>query len=143
MAFNQRAKFAQKAMAATAVTAVAAGSTRTGASTNFIPMDRVALGSSVGCKITMLVNTTNLTLAPQWQGSNDGTNYVNLYTMNSAANVATAAGTGADVTTIRHVLLPYPPFRFLRMSVLTGGATAHATNDTWAVEYNFVESPFS
>jgi hypothetical protein len=143
MAFNQRAKYAQKAMAATAVTAVAAGSTRTGAATNFLPMDRVALGSSVSAKVTMLVNTTSLTLAPQWQGSNDGVTYFNLFAVNSPANVATAAGSGSDVTTTRHVMLPYPPFRFIRMSVLTGGATAHATNDTWAVEYNYVEAPFS
>lgn len=139
MGFNSRLKYNQKTMAATATTAVAAGSTVSGASTNIVAMDRIAPGTTMVAKVTMVVNTTSLTLAPQWQGSNDGTNWENLYQPNSAANVATAAGTGSNVTTARSIMLPVLPYKYVRMTWLTAGATAHATNDTVAVSYHWIE----
>lgn len=139
MGFNARLKYNQKSLSATATTAVAAGSTVTGASTNIVSMDRIQPGTWLVAKTSMVVNTTSLTLTPKWQGSQDGTNWEDLFQANSAANVATAAGTGSNVTTARSIMLPVVPYKYARLVWVTAGATAHATNDTVAVSYAWIE----
>lgn len=143
MGFNARLKYSQKALAATATGAVAAGSTVGTETANKVLMDRIALGSSLIAKVSMKVNTTSLTLTPKVQGSQDGTNWEDIFGVNSAANVATAAGTGSDVTTARSIAIPYLPFKYARVVFVTAGATAHATNDTYAYSYHWVEAPLS
>lgn len=141
MGFNARIKYNQKSISATAVTAVAAGSTVGTAATNVLNCANFAPGYGVVCYVSMVVKTSSLTLAPKWQGSNDGTNWEDIFTVNSAANVATAAGTGSNVTTTRAVMLPAPPpYKYARLVFVTGGATAHATDDTYALKYHWVQA---
>ena len=140
MSFNSKVKYNQKAIAATAVTAVAAASTVGTAASNVVQCQLIAPGTILACNVSMVVKTTNLTLTPKWQGSNDGVTFVDLYALNSAANVATAAGTGSNVTTARTLILNgQPPFKVVRVVFLTAGATAHATDDTYALNYNWIE----
>jgi hypothetical protein len=143
MSFNSRLRKNQLGYAAAATTAVATGSTVGTASANKVLMDRVARGTCLVAKTSMVVNTSSLTLTPKWQGSHDGTNWEDLFQPNSAANVATAAGTGSDVTTARSLVLPVVPYLYTRVVFVTGGATAHAANDTTAVSYHWLEEPFN
>jgi hypothetical protein len=136
MAFNSKLKNGQNPRALSAVTAVAAGTVVAG---NTIILDKVEPGSTVVARVEMLVNTTSLTMAPSWQVSTDNSTWLNLKPMNNAANVATAAGTGSDVTTTVGLVLGGPfPFRYARAVITTAGATAHATADKLAVSYNYV-----
>ncbi len=138
MSFNARYKYNQKDTGTVATTAVAAGTVIAG---NTLIIEKTKPGSSVAAHFIMKVNTMSLTMTPSFQGSIDGTNWVNLFMMNSAANVATAAGTGSDVTTTRVLLTPSGvPFRFLRGVITTGGATAHASADTYSIKYHYVEN---
>jgi hypothetical protein len=114
MSFNSRLKYNQNATysTATSITAVAAASTVGTAAGNKILTKDIMPGAGVVAKCTMLVNTTSLTLTPKWQGSQDASSWEDIFTINSAANVATAAGTGSDVTTTRSLYLPgVPPYK--------------------------------
>jgi hypothetical protein len=141
MGFNSRIKYNQTPTAATATGAVAAGSTVGTAAANKVLMAKVADGTEVGCIVSMKVNTTSLTLTPKWQGSQDGTTWRDLFSANSAANVATAGGTGSDVTTVRDVAIGKRGYKYVRVVFVTGGATAHATADTYEIiGYNWIEA---
>jgi hypothetical protein len=105
-------------------------------------MAKVADGTALVALATMVVNTSTLTLTPKIQGSLDGSTWVDVFSTNSAANVATAAGTGSNVTTTRALLIPKCAFRFVRCVFVTGGTTAHAANDTYALSYNWVAPEF-
>jgi len=142
MAFNQRLKPAQKSITATAFGAVAAGTTAATGASNSVKMADIADGTQLIALATMVVNTTSLTVTPKWQGSLDGSTWVDIFSLNSAANVATAAGTGSNVTTTRALLLLKCAFRHVRCVFVTGGATAHATNDTYALSYNWLAPEF-
>lgn len=139
MGLNAKLKPNQLTLAATATTAVVAGSTVGTETANKVLMERVRVGTALVAKVSMVVNTTSLTLTPKWQGSQDGSTWEDLFGQNSAANVATAAGTGSNVTTARSLVLPWVPYRFVRVVFVTAGATAHASNDTYAYAYHWVE----
>lgn len=143
MSFNSRLRKNQLGYATAATTAVAAGSTVGDVAANKVLMDRVARGTVLIAKVTMKVNTSSLTLTPKIQGSHDGTNWEDVFGLNSAANVATAAGTGSDVTTTRAIAVPPLPYLHARVVFVTAGATAHAANDTTAVVYHWLEEPFN
>lgn len=134
MSFNSRLKTGQKALAATATGAVAVGSVGAG---NTLPCDGIKL-TSLGADVTMVVKTSSLTLTPSWQISDDGSTWKDLFALNSIANIATAAGTGSNVTTARTLSFPGTAARYVRAVVTTGGATAGATVDTYAISYRYV-----
>ncbi len=134
MAFNSRYKPNQRALAATAVGIVAAGTGLTGALV--VDNAKVAEGTALAAELTVAISTGSLTLAPKFQGSADNTNWVDLHMVNNAANVALSA-TGTTV-----VCLPCKvPFRYVRLVVLTAGATG-ASADTYAVKYHWIENAF-
>lgn len=143
MAQNNYLKYNQKATAATAVTAVAAGSTVGTASTNRFLMGSVEVGTAWVAKVSMVVKTASLTLTPKIQGSNDASTWEDVFNMSSTANVATAAGTGSNVTTARSLACPVLPYKYVRCVFVTAGATAHATDDTYAVSYHWVEKGYA
>ncbi len=143
MSFNSRIRKNQTATAATAVGAEVVGTVVGTAAANKILMDRIARGTSLAAKVSMVVKTSSCTLTPKWQGSHDGTNWEDLFTVNSAANVATAGGTGSAVTTARTLLLPVVPFLYARVVFVVGGATAHITDETYAVSYHYLEQSWN
>lgn len=145
MAFNDQYLKNQNTTysSATAVTAVVAGSTVGTAAGNVVQMQNVEVGTHLCAKVSMVVNTTSLTLTPKWQGSHDGTNWEDLFSGNGAANIATAAGTGSNVTTAKTLHLPVVPFRLVRLVFVTAGATAHATNDTFSVVYHWIQKGYA
>ncbi|MDP9148520.1 MAG: hypothetical protein M3O36_01050 [Myxococcota bacterium] len=94
---------------------------------------------SVAAIVETNVTTTSLTVTAKWQVSNDGTNWIDLLTKNSAANVQKAAtGTGSLVTTQFVMSLDgvNPAFPYLRAAVLSAGATGGA-GDSCTIAYNF------
>lgn len=85
------------------------------------------------------LTTATITAQTLWQGSNDGTNWVNILGTNGAANVTVAAaGTGSLVnTTYAQAFVGInPPFPYLRIACLVGVATG-AAGDTVTCAYNF------
>lgn len=134
MSFNSRYRTGQKALAATATGAVAAGTAKAG---NTLPCDGIDL-RTVAADVSMVVQTSSLTLTPSWQVSDDNSTWKDLFAQNSAANVATAAGTGSPVTTARTIAFPGTAARYVRAIVTTAGATAGATVDTYAISYRYL-----
>lgn len=143
MSFNNRLRKNQLALTATATGAVAAGTTVGTETANKVLADRLARGTCLIAKVSMVVNTSSLTLTPKVQGSHDGSTWEDIFQVNSAANVATAAGTGSNVTTARSIAIPVLPYLYVRVVFVTAGATAHATNDTYAYSYHWLEEPFN
>lgn len=136
MSFNVRIKNNQNALTSTGV-AGAAPQTVAG---NTVLVQKLEPGSLLAAKIVMIVKTSSLTMTPSFQGSVDNVTWEDLFPMNSAANVATAAGTGSAVTTSRTIVLPMPaPYRYMRAVVKTAGATAVITDDFYSVLYHYVE----
>lgn len=133
MSFNSRIKSNQNALTATAAT----GASGTVVAGNKLLVAPILPGTKIGAEVTVHIETASVTLTPSYQGSVDGTNWLDLYDINNPANVAmSASGT--------HVILlaGQPPFRYLRAIATVGGATATA-NDTVAIRYHFVENPFN
>jgi hypothetical protein len=143
MAQSSYLVYNQKAITATAVTAVASGTTVGTATSNKILVGDVEIGTYFVAKVSMVVKTSSLTLTPKLQGSNDGTNWEDLFNLSSTAAVATAGGTGSSVTTARSILCPVIPYKYARVVFVTGGTTAHATDDTYALSYHWVKKGYA
>lgn len=85
------------------------------------------------------LTTSTLTATPKWQVSNDGTNWIDFFGKNTAANVTkAAAGTGSLVTTQWVMALDGfdPSFPYLRLAVQVGVATGGAGDNVTAA-YNW------
>lgn len=85
------------------------------------------------------LTTSTITATTKWQGSPDGTNWVDIVGLNSAANVTkAAAGTGSLVTTQYFQAFAgiNPGIRYLRIAVLVGVATG-AAGDNVTCSYFF------
>lgn len=85
--------------------------------------------------------TSTVTLAAQWQGSDDNSTWIDIAgTPNNAANVVLATGTGgADASVTKAVPAPTGAygFRYIRARVIVGGTTAAAV-DTYAISYRYL-----
>jgi hypothetical protein len=125
-----------------ATTAVAAATVVGTAAANKVMTQDVAVGTSLVAVVVMTVKTTSLTLTPKWQVSADGSTWVDLFLPSSTANVASAAGTGAEVVTTRGISAPVTGFKYARMVLVTAGATAHATDDKYSVSYRWIKSGY-
>lgn len=121
-------------------------------------LDGVASGTTVGiakldnkqirpgtlsAKYVVDAETSTLTMAALWQGSADGSTWVDFaYAPNNPAAVVLATGTaGADATVTKVVPAPYAVagFQFVRAAIVTGGTTG-TTSDTYTVTYNYIAS---
>lgn len=95
--------------------------------------------SSLSAVVQTGLTTTTLTAQTLWQVSEDGINWLNLLSLNGAANVtAAAAGTGALVTTnyVQAASGINPSFPYMRLAVLVGVVTGGA-GDNVTVAYNY------
>lgn len=133
MSFNARLKYNQVPTAETDTTAVAAGTVVGDAAGNKVNLGRVDRSKAMSCVVVMKVKTSSLTLTPKVQKSYDGSTWYDCVQLNSAANVATAAGTGSVVTTTRSLEFLPPAGKFVRVVFVTGGATAHASDDKFEI----------
>ncbi len=90
------------------------------------------------------ITTSTLTATTKWQGSWDGTNWVDFFGLNTAANVTkAAAGTGSLVTTqYFHAFSGMNPgVDYIRLAVQVGVATGGA-GDNVTVSYGFRKRSF-
>lgn len=87
------------------------------------------------CANIQTVGVSSATFAGLWQGSQDGTNWVALYSLNAPAVVAVGAAgvTTSWVQSAAGLNCPYP---YIRMAIQTFTATGGAS-DTATISYNF------
>ncbi len=94
---------------------------------------------SLSANVETNLTTNTITATTKWQVSNDGTNWLDVFGKNDAANVTkAAAGTGSLITTqyvqtMDGVNVAYP---FVRLAVVVGAATG-AAGDNVTVSYNW------
>lgn len=88
--------------------------------------------------VTVLAETSGLTLTPRWQVSNDGSTWVDfVHGSQNAAGVALATGTaGADSPVSKVYAAPesIEGWRFARIAIGVGG-TNGTSSDTYSVSY--------
>jgi hypothetical protein len=85
------------------------------------------------------ITTNTITVSSKWQGSGDGTNWVDIVNLNGVAKLQiAAAGTGSLITTqYFHPLAGVNPFtRYIRLAVVNAVATGGA-GDNVTVSYCF------
>jgi len=91
---------------------------------------------------TVLAETNTLTQTARWQGSDDGSTWINIANApQNPAGVAMATGTaGADSAVTVAVPAPdgYSGFRFVRAQTVVGVATG-ASADTYSIAYRYVQ----
>lgn len=137
MSFNAKQKNGQLAVSFTVLTGAAPqvgnGST--------CPMNMVFPGT-LSAKVRMDVKTSSLTMTPSWQVSQDASTWINVKTMNNAAQVATAAGTGSTVSTTVNLDGPasLSGWKYARAIVTTAGATADGVADGYACSYSWMQN---
>ncbi len=116
--------------------------------TSTVGMTTVPLGpdlrkiDDLAVQFTVLAETNTITLSLKWQGSLDGTNWLDIaHAPQNPAAVVLATGTaGADVAVTR---LASPPgsayaFRFVRAAFVVG-VTTGAAGDTYSASYRWRE----
>jgi hypothetical protein len=136
MSFNSRAKQAQNAKAITVLTGAAP---QVGAG-NTVTMGGLVAGT-LSAHIEMSVKTSTLTETPSWQVSDDNTNWYDVKVSNNAANVATAAGTGATVTTKVDLQAPASVHghKYARAIVTTAVGVGDGVNDAYLINYAWLQ----
>lgn len=138
MAFNYRVKTNQQAVTTTTLTGAAP---QVGAG-NSVLMQNVTPGT-LSAKIVMVVKTSSMTMTPSWQVSDDGgSTWINVKTASNASQVATAAGTGSNVTTTIQMdgSMALSGHRLVRAIVTTAAGTADGANDSYAISYNWLQA---
>ncbi len=97
---------------------------------------------SLSAKVAVLAETDTFAVSAVWQGSTDGASFVDLAnTPWNTAAVPLATGTaGADSLTTIVIGAPESAYgyQYARMSLQASGTTG-ATQDTWSVNYQYVE----
>lgn len=131
----------------TAITASSAFSTSaapqylTGAT---LDMTKVESGTlSAVCTVDAETNT--LTIAAQWEVSNDGTTFYVCSPSNNAANVVLATGTSsadAAVTKCVEANQSVYGWRYARVRLVSGVTTADGTNDIGGAIYHYRKPVF-
>ena len=101
------------------------------------------LPGTLSALCTVDAETNTLTISARWQVSNDDSTYYNCAgSANNAANVALATGTsGADATVTLNIPAPdcVYAWKYARIQLYTGVATADGTNDVGAATYSYVK----
>lgn len=96
--------------------------------------DIVDLAAHIIATITM----TSATMKAQWQGSNDGSTFVNVaHSPENPAAIAIATGVASGTT----LAVGAPPgvygYKYGRCAVVFGSTTAGTTNDAVSIGYNY------
>lgn len=86
--------------------------------------------------VSFTAATATLTVTGKWQGSNDGSTWVDMAPSNNAANVVYATGTSAIVTKSLDAPLSAYGWKYVRFVFLTG-VTTGGTGDLYSIAYNY------
>jgi hypothetical protein len=96
----------------------------------------IAKVGSLTALVSFTANTSTLTVAGKWQGSNDSTTWVDLFSANNAANVTYATGTLAAKAASLDAPQGAYGWRFSRFVFVTG-VTTGAAADVGTIAYNY------
>lgn len=96
--------------------------------------------TDLSAQLTVLAETNTITLAPKWQGSNDGSTWIDLaYAPNNPAVTVLATGTaGADAAVTKGVAAPDAAYsyKFSRCQVVVGVVTG-TSSDIYSIGYSY------
>lgn len=113
---------------------VATGTTTAVAS---LSMKQVRPGS-LSATYVVEAATASITIAAKWQGSADGSTWVDIaYAPQNPAAVVLATGTAAELTKVVPAPACVHGFQFVRATVVSGGVEGEAV-DTYAITYNYL-----
>lgn len=121
------------------LTGVAAGTTVGGPAVKTRLIEKGALS----CLLNVDCESDALTLAPKWQVSDNNSTWKDLTDTTAALPAGWATGTtGSDASVERQIACPLSAWgsRFVRLALLTGGATG-GTADTYSFTYRGRYSP--
>lgn len=90
---------------------------------------------SLIANVQSVLTTASLTVTGVWQGSNDGTNWANIYGLNGTANTITGTA-GATTTWYQAFAGVNPSLPYVRFAVINNVATGGAS-DNVTVSYNW------
>jgi hypothetical protein len=127
--------------ASSAFTAEAAPTYLTGATLNMTKVESGTL--SAHCTVDAETNT--ITIAHQWEVSNDGTTFVVCAPANNAATVVLATGTSGSDATVSKVVDANPAvygYKYARLQLVTGVASASGTTDIGGAVYHWRKPRF-
>jgi hypothetical protein len=113
---------------------IAAGSAVAGP-TVFVGSDYAKV-ASLQALLSLTPNTSGITFAPVWQGSNDATTWVNISGSNGAAAVAISTGTLTATSYAVDAPTQFQAWRYIRITILVGVHTGGAA-DVGNVGYNY------
>lgn len=129
--------------ATTATTTAASGTTIAGPTLSLEEVQSGALAANV----FISSKTSSWTATPVWQVSDDGSTWYSFKPMSAAANVVAITGSGTSTANTVNLAVEAPvslgTHRYARCSLLTGGATASAANETYTISYNYVKREFN
>jgi len=96
--------------------------------------------ADLSAHLVVLAETNTLTLTAKWQGSNDGSAWIDLAynSVNGAATVLATGTAGADTAVTKSVPAPDGVYshKFARCQVVVGVVTGTA-NDTYSIGYSY------
>lgn len=126
-----------------AVTAIAAttnfpsGAAPKALAGNKLVMAKVQSGT-LSAEVTVTAATSTLTITGKWQGSNDGSTWVDCFASNFASNVVLTTGTASAVTVNLAAPAGVYGYRYARIYLVTGVGSA-TTGDLGGATYNYRE----
>ena len=93
---------------------------------------------SLSCRVSVTAATASLTLALVWQVSSDGSTWYRVSDSNNTAATVLATGTSAAVERVVSAPSATSGWRYVRATILTGGATGGAS-DLYTGSYNYLQ----
>lgn len=117
----------------------AAGTDVTGAAVAIADARTATLCAIVTCK----ADTNTFTITPYWQGTLDGSTWIDIATSNNAAAVALATGTaGADAAVSKIIPIQSGTYGLYQVRLaLRAGVTTGAAIDTYSIQYAYQRDP--
>jgi hypothetical protein len=128
------AKLYNASSTAISFSGITAGSAVAGPSV-FVGSDYAKVASLVAL-LSLTPNTSGITFSPLWQGSNDNSTWVNIYSQNGAQPVAISTGTLTATSYAVEAPSQFQGWRYMRITIVVGVHTGGAS-DVGNVGYNY------
>jgi hypothetical protein len=113
-----------------------------GAAKSLAALETSRIGpGSLAAKVYWFAHTESITLTGKWQGSADGTTWVDYVPMNNAAHVVlqTTTGSGTKLVAAPDCI---SGLSYVRFSLVSGAASG-TSGDAYTMSYNYMaKSPF-
>jgi hypothetical protein len=93
----------------------------------------------ISANVTLGLYTLNLAIRGKWQGSTDGSTWVDYVPMNNAANVTMQSSTGTTTISVvaPDAVLGKP---FVRMGLYIVGGSTGTASDTYTASYSYASN---